>query len=77
MGHLEVVVKHVVAPRDIILNRIVTHANIIGSKPPSPMSFNLKHKGVGSNGGKRGVFHHWERFNSHEGLAWSHGDTLR
>jgi hypothetical protein len=34
-------------------------------------------KGVGSNGGKRGVFHHWERFNSREGFTSSHGDTLR
>jgi hypothetical protein len=34
-------------------------------------------KGVGSNGGKRGVFHHWARFNSREGFTWSHGDTLR
>jgi hypothetical protein len=29
-GHLEVVVEHVVSPRDIILNVIVTHANISG-----------------------------------------------
>jgi hypothetical protein len=34
-------------------------------------------KGVGSNGGKRGVFHRWARFNSREGFTWSHGDTLR
>jgi hypothetical protein len=28
---------------------------------------NIELKGVGSNGGKRGVFHHWEKFNSNEG----------
>jgi hypothetical protein len=70
-------VEHVVAPRDTILNGIVTRAHISGSKP-TPMSFKiLKPKGVGSNGGKRGVFHHWAKFNSREGLTWSHGGTLR
>jgi hypothetical protein len=34
-------------------------------------------KGIGSNGEKRGFFHRWERFNSREGLTWSHGVTLR
>jgi hypothetical protein len=50
-GHLEVVVERVVAPKDTILNGIVTRAHISGSKP-TPMSFNLMPKGVGSNGGK-------------------------
>jgi hypothetical protein len=37
-GHLEVVVDTVVAPREIILNDLVTDAHINGSKP-TPMSF--------------------------------------
>jgi hypothetical protein len=41
MGHLEVVVEHVVAPRDTILNGIVTRAHISGSKP-IPISFKFK-----------------------------------
>ena len=36
-----------------------------------------KPKWVGSNGGKRGFFHHWARFNSRESLNWTHGGTLR
>jgi hypothetical protein len=35
------VVEHVVAPRDIILNGIMTHAHISGSNP-TPMSFKFK-----------------------------------
>jgi hypothetical protein len=34
-------------------------------------------KGVGYDGEKQGVFHHWARFNSHEAFFWSHGVTLR
>jgi hypothetical protein len=37
-GNLEVVVERVVAPKDTILNSIVTRAHISGSKP-TPMSF--------------------------------------
>ena len=37
-GHLEVVFKHVVAPRKIILNDLMTYAHISGSNP-TPMSF--------------------------------------
>jgi len=36
-GHLEVVVKHVVEPKDAILNGFVTYAHISGSNP-TPMS---------------------------------------
>jgi hypothetical protein len=42
-GHLEVMVEYVVAPIRIILNNIITHAHISGSKhTPSRVSI-LKH----------------------------------
>jgi hypothetical protein len=75
--HLEVVVKRVVASREIILNSLVTRVHTSGSKP-TPMPFNFfKPKGVGCNGEKRWVFHHWERFNSHEGFSKSQEVTVR
>ena len=43
-GHLEVVVEHVVALREIILNDYVTHACISGSRL-TPMSFKFKQGG--------------------------------
>lgn len=44
-GQLEVVVEHVVASREIILNDLMTYAHIWGTDP-TPMSFFFKAPGV-------------------------------
>jgi len=42
-GHLEVMVEYVVAPIGIILNDLITHAHLSGSKPIPPCASILKH----------------------------------
>jgi hypothetical protein len=76
MERLEVVIECVVASREIILNDHIPHENISISNP-TPISFNLNIKWVGSIVEEHGVLHQWTRFNSHEEFSLSHGVTLR
>ena len=56
MGHLEVVVEHVVAPKEVVLNAPMAHAHISGANATS-MSF--KFLQGPEKAGKWGVVYAW------------------